>query len=463
MSDRLAEALQECLAALERGEDLEQTLSSYPELETELRPLLRIAMRADQLGSEEVPDEVAARSRARLLAQAEELRASRAGQSFPVWLPRLAAALIIALAILISGTGLYIASAQALPGDTLYPVKRAAEGLRISLAPSSDQKLALSLSYSQRRLDEIRSLLDRGRRSQVRFVGILNERGGDRLDIQGIQVLIQDTTVLETELAIGHVVQVEGTTSPAGYVVAHRIDRGGQVVTGLIQRLAADAILINDSSIEIVELSEIPPGISVGDHVRATVRFERGHSVAVRIERLATATSTPGTPQPTSSPTEETDQEDEEAEDQEMRFEGTVEQQQQARWRIAGRWISITHETEVDGDPGVGDRVEVRAVAGPDGIWIADRIDLIDSEDEEGAEDEREGEEGDADEDAEEVRFEGQVDSIQSSSWVIDGRQVLVDDQTRIDGDPQVGDDVEVRALRRSDGTLYAERIERED
>lgn len=404
-------------------------------------------MRADQLDTEEVPEEIAARSRARLLAQAEGLRDSPVGQSFPAWLPRLAAAALIVLAILVSGTGLYIASAQALPGDTLYPVKRAAEGLRISLAPSSEQKLALSLSYSQRRVDEIRSLLDRGRRSQVRFVGTLNERGGDRLDIQGVQVLIEDATVIETELAIGHVLQIEGTTSPAGYVVADRIDRGGQVVTGVVQQVAMDAILIDNSSIEIVESSEIPPEISVGDHVRATVRFERGHSVAVRIERLASATSPP-----TASPTEETGREDEEPEDQELRFEGTIEQQQQARWRIAGRWVSITTETEVDGDPVVGDRVEVRAVAGPDGIWIAERIDPIESEDDLGD-----------DEEAEEVRFEGQVESIQSGSWVIAGQQVFVDDNTRIEGDPQVGDAVEVRALRRADGTLYAERIRRQN
>ncbi len=58
-----------------------------------------------------------------------------------------------------------------------------------------------------------------------------------------------------------------------------------------------------------------------------------------------------------------------------------------------------------------------------------------------------------------EVRFEGTVSSIDGDLWQIGGFLVLVNEATRLEGEPDVGSLVEVRGLTQADGTILAERI----
>jgi hypothetical protein len=46
--------------------------------------------------------------------------------------------------------------------------------------------------------------------------------------------------------------------------------------------------------------------------------------------------------------------------------------------------------------------------------------------------------------------------------WTVDGQAVIVTAETEIRDNPQIGDRVEVRALRQPDGTLIATRIEKD-
>lgn len=70
---------------------------------------------------------------------------------------------------------------------------------------------------------------------------------------------------------------------------------------------------------------------------------------------------------------------------------------------------------------------------------------------------------GDEDSEPEKIQFEGVVQSAGGSQWIVDGRALLVDGETEIKGDPEVGDTVKVVAFRQADGSWWAEKIERED
>jgi hypothetical protein len=63
----------------------------------------------------------------------------------------------------------------------------------------------------------------------------------------------------------------------------------------------------------------------------------------------------------------------------------------------------------------------------------------------------------------EEVEFTGVVDVIGTTSWQISGQTVLITAETEIRDNPQVGDVVEVRAVRDGQGVLTATRIRLED
>ena len=67
-------------------------------------------------------------------------------------LPEPAALLLVVM--IISGVGTVAASAQALPGDFLYPVKRAQENVQLTFSPDEASQAGLYLEFASRRIDE---------------------------------------------------------------------------------------------------------------------------------------------------------------------------------------------------------------------------------------------------------------------------------------------------------------------
>ena len=59
----------------------------------------------------------------------------------------------LALILLVGGFG--IASADALPGDTLYSVKRGFEKARLVMSPTDESKIELQTKYAEERLEEL--------------------------------------------------------------------------------------------------------------------------------------------------------------------------------------------------------------------------------------------------------------------------------------------------------------------
>jgi len=130
--------------------------------------------------------------------------------------------------------------------------------------------------------------------------------------------------------------------------------------------------------------------------------------------------------------------------DDEQEAKGTVTAITDAVWTIDGTGFAITADTLFEGDPQVGDFVEVKFHLDGDGNPVADRIEKEDGQDED-------------------VEFVGIVEAIGEASWTISGRVVSVDASTEIDAGISVGDTVEVRALEQADGSLKATRIHEED
>jgi hypothetical protein len=78
-----------------------------------------------------------------------------------VWRRRVALALASAIVVfLLLGSAVSV-SAASVPGDFLYPVKRATEQVRLTLA-SEQQQVNLYLEFARQRLQELRTLKDRG-------------------------------------------------------------------------------------------------------------------------------------------------------------------------------------------------------------------------------------------------------------------------------------------------------------
>lgn len=78
--------------------------------------------------------------------------AERAAKTWTFFYPKFA---LIAVCILVLLTGTAYASSAAIPGDVLYPVKRAVEDTRVILASTSETKAQLQIQFTEERLQEL--------------------------------------------------------------------------------------------------------------------------------------------------------------------------------------------------------------------------------------------------------------------------------------------------------------------
>ena len=100
-------------------------------------------------------------ARQRLLARLPARRSRRAA-----WVPQRVRSVQVGLVLLMVvtlATSVVTASAQALPIDALYPVKRTIEHIRLALAADSVRSGDLRLVFAAERLDEVERLINMGR------------------------------------------------------------------------------------------------------------------------------------------------------------------------------------------------------------------------------------------------------------------------------------------------------------
>ncbi len=363
-STRLYDAFEVCLAAMGTGVDLETCLALYPDLAGELRPALQTAQNARLAASSQVPEGAMRRSRARMQSRAAELRSKRRVFGLPAAFPRLAmAALALVLAIFLSLNGLAVVSAKALPGDTLYPVKRAAENVRLQLAGSSENRLHIEEQYQQRRADEIRNLLSQGSMRSVSFEGLVEEADSQRLLIEGLPVEITPDTQVIGEILPGRLVEVEGSTQAGGWIEAHELHLRFYEYAGELKEIQSGLWTIGEAQFKILRGTHLEPALQVGDQVLALVfSSDDGSQYAQAILRL---------------PEVLVSQDD--FEPFEIEFSGAVEAISGNSVVVAGKTVLLTGATEIEGALAVGAVVEIHAIVAADGSLTAREIEMKDA------------------------------------------------------------------------------------
>jgi hypothetical protein len=220
MAERLENILDECLERLRHGESLEQCLARYPERAAELEPLLRVAMASRKAASAVEPRaEFKARTRYDIQSQLQDKeRKTEPKKAGPVgWLPRWAVVVAsVVLIFLLAGTSTVAASSSSMPDDTLYPVKLAAERVRLGLSRGNISKARVNVRLADRRIKEIVYLAKKGDsrrldRALLRLAGHMEaieqviKANADRPKVQeaitALKTLLQER-IAENEAAI---------------------------------------------------------------------------------------------------------------------------------------------------------------------------------------------------------------------------------------------------------------------
>lgn len=209
-------ALENCIQQIENGADVESALKQYPELANELRPILKTAVKAQQIHTAEPSAEVFQRGRAKVMQHATQLQRSPVvkRKSTMQMFSRLAISFALVFAFLLTGTGLLSASASTLPGDRLYPVKRGWENVRLFLIFDQEAHQLLKNEFEHERLHEVNELISQGKNEEIQFVGVFLQVNGMNY-VSGVPVSVPANLSLPLS---GEAVMVNGQTNPNGFV-----------------------------------------------------------------------------------------------------------------------------------------------------------------------------------------------------------------------------------------------------
>jgi hypothetical protein len=167
MSD-IEVVLAECLAAIEKKQDaIEGCLARHPDLAGELEPLLRLAadLRAVPAVEPSPTFQQAAVPRLLNLIWAREALRAAPAPATPAgfwerlwsWRPNRALVVRVVLALLVMALlgGGTMATADSLPDSPLYPVKRAAEQVRLRFTPTEIRRAQQLLAFTDERVREM--------------------------------------------------------------------------------------------------------------------------------------------------------------------------------------------------------------------------------------------------------------------------------------------------------------------
>ena len=188
-------------------------------------------------------------------------------------------------------------------------------------------------------------------------------------------------------------------------------------VEGAVSRIAADSwdvggqtVLIGDSTV----IDKRGGNAEVGAWARVTaLRREDGALVALEIVIERGASRPPEI----------------------YEFQGVIEVLTDVKWTVSGTVVRITADTVINGTPQIGRAASVRALRAQDGSLTATNI-TVKPEDI--------------------VQFEGVIQSVTASQWVVDGRAVQIASSTTIEGTPEIGAIAEIEAVQKADGSLVA-------
>jgi hypothetical protein len=222
--------LDDCLVRLEGGASVQDCLALYPEHSEALRPLLALAFEVRAVPPPHPDPAIVAANRKQMLDAIGQKRTRRR----PYWLlvggllARPVARVLLAVALLMVSVswgagGLVTASADSLPGDSLYSVKRLTESLRLALTFDRDARKALRDELVKERQTEVWAVLRSGRAATVDFQGEIEEIGDDFWVVGGLVIGVDAGTRIVGQPAQGESVRVQARSTRNGDLEAESL------------------------------------------------------------------------------------------------------------------------------------------------------------------------------------------------------------------------------------------------
>ncbi|MBI2919019.1 MAG: hypothetical protein HYY01_13650 [Chloroflexi bacterium] len=471
---KIQDSLNESLDLLKAGASVAECLARYPEESADLEPLLQAAVVLRQASAIPLRPQFRAEGRARVVGAMAALRSRQARAPTFGWAWRYAIA--GTLIVFLSTMQVIRVSAQSLPGDVLYPVKRTVEQVQLTLTFSPTAKLELTNQLADKRVQELvaaandRDLDDPKQREQfqkqaeklvqsqasrVQEAASLADKSVAASERQAIAAQVQQDFERQAAKLWQAAERAPESAQPAlrqaiekateGYqkalaAVATPEPRKDKVegVLGAVRPQDRVVIILRDKEVPLTltipadsQITRNGAAVTVealasGDLVK--VAYDRDSLRAISIEARSPA----------------------QARGERVEFAGIVESQQNDRWVVSGRTVLVGPGTDLDvRGPVIGAQARVIAETRPDGSFLATKLTV------------RPAEEAKRPETPQRVQFTGTIDNIAPTRWLVSGREIVISQETtiKVDGVLKPGAQARVEAEQRPDGSLLAREI----
>lgn len=272
-----------CLARLNTGEDLETILAQYPQHAAELRPLLTAALKARKPGGLlRIPASAQIDSRTRFLAEAHR-RQSRPKSFFP----RLsfAGALLSSLVLLFAGIfGTSFASADTIPGETLYPVKRVVEQAQLALTTNQGSRLNLEEEFDRRRVAEAEELEQKGLTESVKVAGRLEVLSDETWTVAGLKLNLTPEQVAIARTLTGSYIEVIGQIRGEDGIEVESLELRLFTFSGTLEAIQDNEWTVSGVKVLMMEFTQITGEPQVGKRVDlTTLHYDEDYFLALTV------------------------------------------------------------------------------------------------------------------------------------------------------------------------------------
>lgn len=274
-------------------------------------------------------------------------------------------------------------------------------------------------------------------------------------------VMVDASTMIETGILVGDLVEVEGTVVNGALLASKiKLESSGSItptpevtpapvgmtvieLTGKLDAIDSASLQVGGLTFAITAMTEIKGILAAGDIVKVEGWRAADGTLTAKEVKLADFDKLPieGTI--------------------DVEIKGVVESMSASLWVIGGFNVAVDASTEVSSSLAVGSFAKAEGTLQADGSLLAREIKPAEMDDD--GDDDGQGEDDDGDDDGmpgddNEIEFSGIVESISAGLWVIAGKSVIVTAETEIEGSPQMGDFVKVKAFS-ANGSLTADEI----
>ena len=320
-------------------------------------------------------------------------------------------AIVMGISVIFGGgAAAAYASQDAIPGDTLYPVKQVVEQAELAFTTDPVHKAERHLEFAQERVAEMQALAAEGRPELIPEAAQNMEE-----HLQAAEQLAEEMAQRGNIEAVGKIAaMMDATTSELQQAVQHTAPEERDAIRYALQLASRTR---HDFQKHVAEHVQQAQQHAQEAQNKAGEAENKAQGMASRAAEMRGV--------------------------QTFQIRGTIDSIDGETWVVGAQTITVPDDARVEGDAQVGKLAVVHGFVDPNGAKIAVEINIPQFNDEH----------------APKVVFVGTVDEITDGQWVVGNQAVTVTEDTEIQGDIQVGDTVQVKAEVSDDGTLVALRI----